>query len=163
MDNAADNDDEMYFSYISKGRLVSMDDVLWGTGDYDSLGDTYVIVEVPFDNIHSWDQSGVEESIAVEVVDSDDMAVCAEELRCNGDMADSKRDIVIIPATEDVRDDKWLLHLDCTGVNLLGKKLGADVKECKEPMNNYSGATTLGRVSQGIYCRHWFDRGKWRK
>ena len=123
--------------------------------------------EINLEGLKELFEDSICNKVAVEVVDSDDMAVCAEELLCNGNIADSNEDIVIIPAIEDVRDHKWLLNLDCTAVNLLGKKLGADVKECEKPMNNYSDQMAFKRIhleNTNIYgqkyCRYWFDRGK---
>ena len=163
---AADNEDEMYSSYISKGRLVSMDEMLWGTGDCDYLDDNYVTVEIVlFDNIHSWDQSGVEERIGVEVVGNsgngdyehilsigDEKVFCAQELQDSSDIefgynsCDSE-DIVL----------SYGLASKLNGIMIIGAVI----------RDYYRATMTLKRIYQEktkfyghTHCRYWFDRGK---
>ena len=110
--------------------------------------------EIELDGLEELFEDSICNKVAIIVVDGDDRAVSADELLCDGDMAESKEDIVIIPAT-------------CTAVNLLGKKLGADVKENEVSMNNYSGTVASHRIYNETiniygqkYWRFWFDRGK---
>ena len=112
--------------------------------------------EIELDGLEELFEDSICNKVAIVGVDRDDsdMAVSADEHLCNGDMAESKEDIVIIPAT-------------CTTVNLLGKKLGADVKENEVSMNNYSGTVASHRIYNETiniygqkYWRFWFDRGK---
>ena len=164
MSGTADNDDEMYSSYISKGRLVSIDEMLWGTGDCDYLDDNYVTVEIVlFDNIHSWDQSGVEERIGVEVVGSsgngddehilsmgDDEVFCAQELQDNSDIefaysnsCDSE-DIVLSYGLA----SKWngIMIVYAVSYDYISATMTLK-KSYQETINFYN-------------CRYWFDRGK---
>ena len=137
MSGTADNDDEMYSSYISKGRLVSIDEMLWGTGDYDSLDDDYNTIELAsVEYIHSM---------------SDDKVFCAQELQeSSGDIefgysngCDSG-DIVLSYGLASKLNGIMIVYAvsyDYISATMTLKK------SYQETMNFYN-------------CRYWFDRGK---
>ena len=140
MSGTADNDDEMYSSYISKGRLVSIDEMLWGTGDYDSLDDDYNTIELAsVEYIHSM---------------SDDKVFCAQELQ------ESSGDIEFGYSNGCDSGDIVLSYG-------LASKLNGIMIVCAVICDYYRAAVSLGRIITQImdykereYFKFLYDRGR---
>ena len=180
MSGTADNDDEMYSSYISKGRLVSMDEMLWGTGDYDSLDDDRAVI---------LGQSGGEEYIAFGHVGSIigdlgqnivDGVEAAEDITYsssgNGDdehiLSMGDDEVFCAQELQDNSDIEFAYSNSCDSEDIvlsygLASKLNGIMIVCAVIRDYYRAAVSLGRIITQImdynereYFRFLYDRGR---
>ena len=148
---------KIYMQYLRNSRALDHIRVLFKEPEEINLEDLKELFE---DSVCNTD--------AVEWVDRDDQVVCADELLCNGDIADSKKDIVIIPCgNEDVMDGKLLPSLSYAPGVLHGSKSGLYMNTTEPIVKYYSEETSLIRSNMDIvdnnereYFRFLHDRGR---
>ena len=116
--------------------------------------------EIDLDGLKELFEDSICNEVAVEVVDSDDKAFCADKLLCNGEFDDS----VI---SEDWRDDKSLSIVPYASGDLQGNASGTKMINYAIIDDYYRAAVALGRIITQImdynereYIRFLYDRGR---